>query len=96
MLVNVVEAKSKFSNLLSLVNMGQDEVVIAKRDKPLAVLVSYETFMKMKKQIDTKINLNNINNLPSSLDKYVGIVSEEELDYDYKESRENYLKDKYL
>ena len=96
MLVNVVEAKSKFSNLLSLVNMGQDEVVIAKRDKPLAVLVSYETFMKMKKQIDTKINLNSINNLPSSLDKYVGIVSEEELDYGYKESRENYLKDKYL
>ncbi len=96
MLVNVVEAKAKFSNLLSLAHMGKDEVVIAKRDKPLAVLVSYDKFMHMKKQLETKINLDTLNNLPSSLDNYVGIVSEEELDYGYKESREAYLKDKYL
>jgi len=76
--------------------MGEDEVVIAKRDKPLAVLVSYDKFMQMKKQIETQIDLDTVNHLPSSLDKYVGIVSEEELDYGYKESREAYLKDKYL
>jgi prevent-host-death family protein len=96
MLVNVVEAKSKFSNLLSFVSMGGDEVVIAKRDKPMAVLVSYETFLHMKKQIDAKIDLDRVDNATSSLDKYVGIVAEEELDYGYKESREAYLKDKYL
>jgi len=96
MLVSVVEAKSKFSNLLSLVSMGRDEVVISKRDKPMAVLVSYETFLHMKKQIDAKIDLAKVDNATSSLDKYVGIVAEEEIDYRYKESREAYLKDKYL
>ena len=45
-MVNVAEAKSKFSNLLALVGMGKDEVVISKRDKPMAVLLSYETFLK--------------------------------------------------
>ena len=49
MLVNVAEAKSKFSNLLALVGMGEDEIVISKRDKPMAVLISYENFLKMKK-----------------------------------------------
>jgi len=96
MLVNVVEAKSKFSSLLSFVSMGNDEVIIAKRDKPMAVLVSYETYLHMKRQIDTKINLNKLDDSASSLDKYIGIVAEEELDYGYKESREAYLKDKYL
>ena len=96
MLVNVAEAKSKLSNLLALVGMGEDEVVISKRDKPMAVLISYENFLKMKKQIDQKIDIEVLENLSSSLDKYRGIVSEEELDYGYKESREVYLKDKYL
>ena len=96
MMVNVAEAKSKFSNLLALVGMGKDEVVISKRDKPMAVLLSYETFLKMKKQIDQKIDIEALENLPSSLDKYRGIVAEEELDYGYKESREDYLKEKYL
>ena len=96
MLVNVAEAKSKFSNLLALVGMGEDEVVISKRDKPMAVLISYETFLKMKKQIDKQIDMDELKDLPSSLDKYRGIVSEEELDYGYKESREEYLKEKYL
>ena len=35
-----------------------------------------------------------IEDLPSSLDKYRGVVSEEELDYGYKESREAYLEEK--
>ncbi len=96
MLVNVVEAKSKLSSLLSFVGMGEDEVVIAKRDKPMAVLVSYEVFLKMKKQLNTKIDIPHIDSATSSLDKYIGIVSEEEIDYGHKESREEYLKDKYL
>ena len=83
MLVNVAEAKSKFSNLLALVGMGEDEIVISKRDKPMAVLISYENFLKMKKQIDRQINIDKLEELPSSLDKYRGIVSEEELDYGY-------------
>ena len=96
MLVNVAEAKSKFSNLLALVGMSEDEIVISKRDKPMAVLISYENFLKMKKQIDKQIDIDELKDLPSSLDKYRGIVSEEELDYGYKESREEYLKEKYL
>lgn len=96
MLVNVAEAKSKFSNLLAMVGVGEDEVVISKRDKPVAVLISYEKFLKMKKQIDKQINIDKVKDLPSSLDKYRGIVSEEELDYGYKESRKEYLKEKYL
>ena len=96
MLVNVAEAKSKFSNLLALVGMGENEIVISKRDKPMAVLISYENFLKMKKQIDKQIDIDELKDLPSSLDKYRGIVSEEELDYGYKESREEYLKEKYL
>ncbi|SFZ99059.1 hypothetical protein MNB_SV-5-973 [hydrothermal vent metagenome] len=96
MVVNVAEAKSKFSNLLSLVGMNNGEVVISKRDKPMAVLISYETFLKMKKQIDQKIDLDLLDKRTSSLDKYIGIVAEEELDYGYKDSREDYLKEKYL
>jgi len=96
MMVNVAEAKSKFSNLLALVGMEKDEVIISKRDKPVAVLLSYETFLKIKKQIDRKIDIEGLEKLPSSLDRYRGIVSEEELDYGYKESREAYLKEKYL
>ena len=96
MVVNVADAKAKFSSLLSLVGLGKDEVIISKRDKPMAVLISYEVFLKMKKQINKKIHKESIDTLPSSLDKYMGIVAEEELDYGYKESREAYLKEKYL
>jgi len=96
MMVNVADAKSKFSSLLALVGLGKEEVIISKRDKPTAVLISYESFLKMKKQIDTTINKEKIDSLPSSLDKFMGIVAEEEIDYGYKESRENYLKEKYL
>jgi len=96
MVVNVADAKAKFSSLLSLVGMNREEVVISKRDKPMAVLLSYETFLKMKKQIETTVDKNRLKSLPSSLDKYVGIVAEEEIDYGYKESRESYLKEKYL
>ena len=36
-----------------------------------------------------------IKHLPSSVDRYIGIVSEEEIDHDPKQSREDYLKKKY-
>jgi len=96
MVVNIADAKAKFSNLISLVGMDREEVVISKRDKPMAVLLSYETFLKMKKQIDTSIDKNYLETLPSSLDKYIGIVAEDEIDYGYKDSRESYLNKKYL
>ena len=96
MVVNVADAKAKFSSLLSLVGMNREEVVISKRDKPMAVLLSYETFLKMKKQIDTSIDKKQLETLSSSLDKYIGIVAEEEIDYGHKESRESYLNEKYL
>jgi len=96
MVVNVADAKAKFSNLLSLVGMNREEVVISKRDKPMAVLLSYETFLKMKKQIESTVDKKIVKTLPSSLDKYIGIVAEDEIDYGYKESREQYLKEKYL
>ena len=96
MVVNVADAKAKFSSLLSLVGMNREEVVISKRDKPMAVLLSYETFLKMKKQIDGSIDKKKLETLSSSLDKYIGIVAEEEIDYGDKESREAYLNEKYL
>jgi hypothetical protein len=37
-----------------------------------------------------------IDSLPSSVDKYVGIVGENEVDLEYKDSRANYLARKYL
>jgi len=95
-IINVAEAKSKFSHLLALVGIEETEVVISKRDKPMAVLLSYETFLKMKRELERKIEKTEIDRLPSSLDRYMGIVGEEELDKNYKESRENYLKKKYL
>ena len=49
MVVNVADAKAKFSSLLSFVGLDDDEVIISKRDKPVAVLISYESFLKMKK-----------------------------------------------
>jgi len=95
MVVNVVEAKSKLSSLLSLVGMGDNEVVIARRDKPMAVLVSYERFVKMQKQLTQSVKPEEISTLPTSLDKYRGIVAEDEIDYGYKANREAYLKEKY-
>jgi len=96
MVVNVADAKAKFSSLLSLVGLEKDEIIISKRDKPMAVLISYRSFLKMKKQTSKTFEKEKIDTLPSTLDKYMGIVAEEELDYGYKESREAYLQDKYL
>ena len=48
---------------------------------------------KINKELKTKID---IDNLPSSVDKYVGIVTENEVDLDYKNSRADYLAEKYL
>ena len=95
MIVNVADAKAKFSNLLSLAALGKEEVIIAKRDKPTAVLISYETFLKMKKEKGI-IDTSKWRSLPSSLDRFIGIVSKDEVDEDYKKSRETYLKEKYL
>jgi len=90
MTVNIAEAKAKLSNLLSFVDMGSSEVIISKRDKPMAVIISYTEFLKMKKS-SQKVD---ITNLPSTLDRYEGILQNEVLD-DYKISREAYLEDKY-
>ncbi len=48
---------------------------------------------KKKSELKTKID---IDSLPSSVDKYVGIVNENEVDLDYKNSRADYLAEKYL
>ncbi len=48
---------------------------------------------KIDKELKTKID---IDNLPSSVDKYIGIVNENEVDLDYKNSRADYLAEKYL
>ena len=48
---------------------------------------------KTNKELKTKID---IDNLPSSVDKYIGIVNENEVDLDYKNSRDDYLAKKYL
>ena len=96
MIVNVAEAKAKFSSLLSAARNEEEEIVISKRDKPVAVLLSYETFQKMKKALERRPNIEDLDKLPSSLDRYAGIVSENEIDYGYKKSREAYLKEKYL
>jgi prevent-host-death family protein len=90
MTVNIAEAKAKLSNLLSFVDLGSSEVIISKRDKPMAVIISYTEFLKMKKS-SQKVD---ITNLPSTLDRYEGILQEEMLD-DYKISREKYLEEKY-
>ncbi len=96
MVVNVVEAKSKFSSLLSLVGMGKEEVVIAKRNKPMAVLVSFDMFQKMKENILPHIDIATIDALPSTIDRFQGILSDEEIQTHWKESREEYLREKYL
>ena len=96
MIVNIANAKAKFSHLISSVGINKEEVIISKRDKPMAVLLSYEAFLKMKKQIGANIDKKELDTFSSSLDKYIGIVAEEEIDYGYKESREAYLQEKYL
>lgn len=96
MIINAADAKAKFSSLLALAGLGREEVIISKRNKPTAVLISYETFLKMKKREDAAIDKTAWESLPTSLDKFVGIVSEEEIDEDHKRSREAYLKEKYL
>jgi len=59
--------------------------------------ISFETlefFIKtFRKQNNQKID---IDALPSSVDKYVGIVNENEVDLEYKNSRTDYLTKKYL
>ena len=48
---------------------------------------------KINKELKTKID---IDSLPSSVDKYIGIVNENEVDLEYKNSRDDYLAKKYL
>ena len=50
-------------------------------------------FHQNQKPYSPKID---IDTLPSSVDKYIGIVNENEIDLDYKCSRGNYLEEKYL
>lgn len=96
MVVNVADAKAKFSSLLALVGVGREEVIISKRNKPTAVLISYESFLKMKKRDEAVMDKTVLANLPSSLNQFMGIVSDDEIDDEYKTSREAYLKEKYL
>ncbi len=96
MLVSVADAKAKFSSLLAFVGMGKEEVIISKRNKPTAVLISYEKFLKMKKRDEAVIDKKALETLSSSVDRFVGIVSKEEVDKDHKASREAYLREKYL
>jgi len=95
MIINVADAKSKFSSLLSIANRGKEEVIISKRDKPVAVLISYEDFLKMKKDADRDLHRTNIDTLPSALERFKGSLSESEIDPSYKESRASYLQEKY-
>jgi len=46
-----------------------------------------------KKEHPPKID---IDSLPSSVDKYIGVVNENEVDLEYKKSRVDYLAKKYL
>ena len=48
---------------------------------------------KSKSELKTKID---IDNLPSSVDKYIGVVNENEIDLEYKNSRSDYLTEKHL
>lgn len=91
MTINIAQAKAKLSSLLSFVDVDRSEVIISKRDKPIAVLVSYKEFLKLK-QRTKKID---IHHLPSKLDKYIGLLKDEVLDMDYKDSRASYLKEKH-
>ena len=50
-------------------------------------------FGKSKKVYPKRID---IDALPSSVDRYIGIVNESDVDLDYKNSRANYLAEKYL
>ncbi len=95
MIVNVVEAKSKFSSLLSLVGMRKEEVVIAKRNKPVAVLIPFEEFQEMKQNKRLPISREELDALPASIEQFRGILSEENADLDWKNTREEYLRDKY-
>jgi len=95
MLVNVVEAKSKFSSLLSRVGVGKEEIIIAKRNKPVAVLIPFEEFQNMKKSARLPITREELNALPASIEQFRGILSEENADLDWKNTREEYLREKY-
>ncbi len=96
MVVNEVEAKDRFSSLLTLTRLKQEAVIIAKHNKPTAVLISYEAFLKMKQKDTPLIDKTTIEHLPSSVSQFTGIVSEDEIESDYKKSRAAYLQEKYL
>jgi len=66
---------------------GLEEVTIE------ALQFFMNAFRKNQKNDIHKID---IDNLPSSVDRYIGIVNESEVDLDYKNSRANYLAEKYL
>jgi len=72
-------------------------VEFVKQQKEDLKEISFETlefFIKtFRKRGNQKID---IDALPSSVDKYVGIVNENEVDLEYKNSRADYLTKKYL
>ncbi len=91
MTINIAQAKAKLSSLLSFVEVDKSEVIISKRDKPIAVLLSYKEFLKLKKS-SKKID---IHKLESSLDKYKSLFKNDDLDSEYKQSRTAYLEEKH-
>ena len=96
MTVTVSEAKSKFSGIVSMAQFDKEEIIISKRDNPVAVLISYEKYLKQYKKSGETISTDDIKDLPSVVDKFVGAVSVDDIDENYKDSREDYLKAKYL
>ena len=90
---NVAQLKAKLSGYLSLVDMKKEEIVIEKRGKPIAVIVPLETFEKSRSTFPADRDA--LEQLPSRLDRFGGILEEEEIDRDYREGREAYLHEKH-
>jgi hypothetical protein len=67
-----------------------------KRDIEEVTVEALEFFMNVfGKNNDDYPKKIDIDTLPSSVDKYIGIVKENEVDLDYKNSRVDYLIEKY-
>jgi hypothetical protein len=82
--------ESAYDKIIYFLSHLKDDVIILNRENFKAKNGSK---LNQRNVLEKKID---IDALPSPVDKYVGIVSEDEVDLDYKNSRADYLTKKYL
>jgi len=91
--ISTAEARSRFSKYISIVETQHERIVIEKRGRKVAIIIPFPN-IPTNLVLTTVTSLTTLDALPSRVDSFIGIVKE--TDFDYRNSRTEYLLTKYL